>query len=361
MRPSSSNGGSRARRLSDTGAEIESADAIGTRDARSAGTTAEQRVAELAADVRDGLTRTQKTLPAKYLYDPLGMALFEAITELPEYGLTRAEERILDRHAEEIVARVPADIVVAELGAGSGRKTVRLLDAVLARQEAVTYVPIDLSETAQELCARVIGTRAGVRFQPFIGSYLDGLAHLSATRPHGTPLLLLFLGSSIGNFDEREQGQFLASVRAKLRPGDSFLLGADLQKPVDRLIAAYDDPLGVTAAFNLNVIARINRELGGDFDISGFRHEARWSERHKRVEMHLRSLRPQIVNIPGAGCRIALREGETIWTESSYKFAAADLEGLAAAAGFTEVRQWIDETWPFADVLWRVGRPERDH
>jgi dimethylhistidine N-methyltransferase len=308
--------------------------------------------AEFASDVRSGLLRPAKTLPSKYLYDALGSALFEAITELPEYGLTRAEQRILDRHAEEIVAGLPRGVAVAELGAGSGRKTLSLLDAILGRQRTVSYSAIDLSAAAQESCESVVGRRPGVRFRSIETPYLEGLARVDAARGEGAPLLLLFLGSSIGNFDVWEQRDFLAGVRSILREGDLLLLGADLQKPVDRLLAAYDDPLGITAAFDLNLLARINRELEGDFELREFRHEARWSAPWSRVEMHLRSLRDQVVTIPGARCRVGLREGETIWTESSHKFSTADLLDLAAATGFTGAAQWVDETWPFADVLW---------
>ena len=310
--------------------------------------------AELAADVRSGLAAPRKTLPSKYLYDAVGSALFEAITELPEYGLTRAEERILDRHAGRLAERLPRGIAVAELGAGSGRKTVRLLDALLARQRTVSYAAIDLSGAAQESCRLLVGSRPGVRFRSIEAPYLEGLALLEQAREPATPLLLLFLGSSIGNFGAEEQVEFLSRVRSALRPGDALLLGADLKKPVERLLAAYDDPLGITAAFNLNLLARINRELGGDFDLAGFRHEARWSEGWSRIEMHLRSVREQVVTIPGADLRVGLREGETIWTESSHKFTPADLRALAAATGYTCAAEWTDGAWPFADVLWTV-------
>lgn len=311
-----------------------------------------RRLSEFAADVRAGLSGPIKTLPSKYLYDELGSALFEAITDLPEYGLTRAEERILGGHALDIVARLPRGLAVAELGAGSGRKTVPLLEAILTRQRAVSYAAIDLSVAAQESCARLMGGRPGIRMRSIVASYLDGLASVAEARIHGTPLLVLFLGSTIGNLDRDEQSEFLRSARALLRTGDALLLGADLDKPVERVLAAYDDPLGVTAAFDLNVLARINRELGGDFNLDAFRHEARWSARWNRVEMHLRSLRDQVVRIPGARSRVALREGATIWTESSHKFALADLDDLAQASGFTGAAHWADEAWPFADVLW---------
>ena len=311
-----------------------------------------------AADVRAGLSGKIKALPSKYLYDPLGSALFEAITELPEYGLTRAEERILARHRGEIARQLPRGIAVAELGAGSGRKTVPVLDAILTRQHAVSYTAIDLSTAALDDCARLVAGRPGIRFRAIAATYLEGLAQVTAARTPGTPLLLLFLGSTIGNFDDGEQRTFLDGVRGLLREGDALLIGADLEKPVDRILTAYDDPLGVTAAFDLNVLARINRELHGDFDLKAFRHEARWSARFRRVEMHLRSMRPQLATIPGARCRVALREGETIWTESSHKFAPSDLPALASSAGFTSLAQWVDPEWPFADGLWSAGRAD---
>ena len=310
---------------------------------------------EFSTDVREGLARAQKALPSKYLYDALGSALFEAITELPEYGLTRAEERILGRHAGHLAALLPRGIAVAELGAGSGRKTLPVLDAILAGQRTVSYAAIDLSAAALDRCRNHLGSRPGVRFTSFEAPFVEGLARVEEARDGEAPLLVLFLGSTIGNFDVTEQLEFLDRVRSVLREGDALLLGADLQTSEERLLPAYDDPTGVTAAFDLNVLARINRELGADFELAAFRHQARWSEEAKRVEMHLRSLRHQEVTIPGARCRITLRERETIWTESSHKFTLDALGTRAAASGFVHVADWIDETWPFADVLWAVG------
>lgn len=309
-------------------------------------------LAEFAADVRTGLRRTPKTLPSKYLYDALGSALFDAITELPEYGLTRAEERILVGQAHAIAARLPHRVVVAELGAGSGRKTVPLLEALLTRQTTVSYAAIDLSASAQERCARLLAELRGVTFEAIEAGYLQGLARFNVGRAPQVPMLLLFLGSSIGNFDAREQRAFLRAARALMREGDALLLGVDLVQPAEHILAAYDDPLGVTAAFDLNLLGRINRELGADFDLSAFRHEVLWSESERRVEMHLRSLRAQSVRIPGAACRVQLAPGETIWTESSHKFVPDDLQALATSAGFVEAARFLDETWPFADILW---------
>jgi dimethylhistidine N-methyltransferase len=314
-----------------------------------------ESVSELAADVRDGLSRTPRTLPSKWLYDSAGSALFEAITELPEYGLTRAEERILGRYAGEVARRLHPGTIVAELGAGSGRKTIPLLEAIAARQPGVSYSAIDLSAAALERCAREVGGRPGVSFRAIEAPYLEGLAALDAVRPPRAPLLLVFLGSSIGNFDAGEQRAFLSSVRDRLRAGDALLIGFDLVKPVQQLLAAYDDPLGVTAAFDLNLLARINRELGADFDLGAFRHEARWSPAALRIEMHLRSLRPQTVTIPAASCRVTLAKGETIWTESSHKFEAGGLPRLALSSGFVETARWTDAGWPFADMLWLTG------
>ncbi len=218
---------------------------------------------EFARDVRAGLTRTeQKTLPCRYLYDEVGSALFDAITCLPEYGLTRADTRILQAHAGDLVEMLPPNVVVAELGSGSGAKTRPVLEQIHRRQVAV-YYPIDLSQTALAHCAVELGTTAAVL--PVEASYLDGLRRVAERRAPGQTLLVLFLGSTIGNFEPEAAIDFLLAIRLVLHPGDVLLLGTDLVKPVEQMIAAYDDAAGVTAAFNLNLLARINRELDGGF------------------------------------------------------------------------------------------------
>ncbi len=316
----------------------------------------EESIAEFADEVAAGLSRPQKTLPCKYLYDEVGSALFEAITLLPEYGVTRAEERLLQQQATGIAEALVPGVVVAELGSGSGRKTKAVLDALLSYQSEITYHPIDISRAALETCGLRIGATPRVHVRGVEGQYLDGLRQLGVAREAWPPMLVLFLGSNIGNFDRAEAHRFLSDVRACLRPGDALLVGADLRKSVDQLQAAYDDPAGVTAAFNLNLLARVNRELGADFDVRAFRHEARWCETESRVEMHLRSLTNQVVDIRRAGCRAGFRAGETIWTESSYKFRVEDLDALAAGAGFSVVGRWTSEGWAFAESLWVIRR-----
>ena len=306
---------------------------------------------EFAADVRAGLTRIgQKELPSKYLYDDVGSALFEVISHLPEYGLTRADERLLRRHAREIVDRVAGPVAVAELGSGSGRKTRWLLEAFCRRQRT-SYYPVEISHSALVMCQRELSDIDAISIVGFEREYLDGLLEVAAYRKDGQHLLVLFLGSTIGNFDRQAATNFLSNVRCILQPGDSLLLGTDLEKPSSQLIAAYDDELGVTAAFNLNLLARVNRELGADFDLMQFRHVARINPEARSVEMHLESTRQQVVSIPGADIRIEFQQGETIWTESSHKFSAEELFQTARDSGFRCEVQWIDEQWPFAENL----------
>src|SRR5579862_506136 len=306
---------------------------------------------EFAADVRAGLTRIgQKELPSKYLYDDVGSALFEVISHLPEYGLTRADERLLRRHAREIVDRVAGPVAVAELGSGSGRKTRWLLEAFCRRQRT-SYYPVEISHSALVMCQRELSDIDAISIVGFEREYLDGLLEVAAYRKGSQHLLVLFLGSTIGSFDRQAATNFLSNVRCILQPGDSLLLGTDLEKPSSQLIAAYDDELGVTAAFNLNLLARVNRELGADFDLAQFRHLAKINPEARSVEMHLESVRRQVVSIPGAEIVIEFQQGETIWTESSHKFSAEELFQTAREAGFRCEVQWIDEQWPFAENL----------
>jgi len=308
-------------------------------------------LAEFASDIRAGLThRPQKELPSKYLYDEIGSALFEVITALPEYGVTRADERLIRRHAPDIVARLPQPIAVAELGSGSGKKTRQILE-LLCRSQPTAYYPIEISRTALALCQRELGDIDAVSIVGCEREYLDGLAEVGSRRKEGEHLLVLFLGSTIGNFRRLAATRFLHDVRRMLCPGDSLLLGVDLEKPVPQLLEAYDDAIGVTAAFNLNILARINRELNADFVLRQFKHVARFSPEARSIEMHLRSSRKQQVSIPGAGLSISLLEGETIWTESSHKYLPAEILRMAADAGFRCDAQWIDEEWPFAENL----------
>ncbi len=306
---------------------------------------------DFAADVRAGLTLAgQKELPSKYFYDDVGSALFEVICRLPEYGLTRADERLLRRHASDIVDRVAGPVAVAELGSGSGKKTRWLLEA-LCRRQRTSYYPVEISRTALAMCERELSDIDSISIVGFEREYLDGLLEVAAYRKKGEHLLVLFLGSTIGNFDRPAGIKFLSDVRRILEPGDSLLLGTDLEKPRRQLLDAYDDALGVTAAFNLNLLARINRELNGNFKLSQFRHVAKINEEARSVEMHLESLRRQTVKIPNARVSVQFEEGETIWTESSHKYSVDEICRMAPNAGFRCQSQWIDQQWPFAENL----------
>jgi dimethylhistidine N-methyltransferase len=327
-----------ARATPPTPAARESRPAIGSSD-------------DLAQAVRAGLGRDgQKTLPSRFLYDALGSALFEAIGFLPEYGLTRADERILARCAPEIAALLPGPIAVAELGAGSGRKTRHVLAAIAAQRET-TYFPIDVSPSALERCRAEMSSLERVRIETLEADYLEGLRRAAGRRTAGERLLVMFVGSTIGNFDPPAAGDFLRAVRGTLSRGDALLLGADLVKPASLVIAAYDDALGVTAAFDKNLLVRINRELKGDFDLTRFSHEARWNAGERRVEMHLVARDAHAVTIGALGMTVAFRAGESIWTESSYKFERVQPAAMAHEAGFECVCQWTDPEWPFAEAL----------
>jgi L-histidine Nalpha-methyltransferase len=306
---------------------------------------------QFAADVRAGLTkRPQKELPSKYLYDDVGSALFEVISLLPEYGLTRADERLLRRHARAIVEQLPKSVIVAELGSGSGKKTRWLLEALCSRQQTY-YCPIEISSAALAMCERELRDLESISIVGFEREYLDGLLEVAARREDGESLLVLFLGSTIGNFDRPAGTRFLREVRHILQPGDALLLGTDLLKSIPELVRAYDDQLGVTAAFNLNLLSRVNRELAGDFCLGNFRHEARFNFEARSIEMHLRSLRQQTVRIAAADLTISFEPDETIWTESSHKFSQPEILQLALAAGFCCRAQWIDDEWAFAENL----------
>ena len=303
---------------------------------------------EFAREVHDGLTRDgQKALPCRYFYDAVGSALFQAISALPEYGLTRADDRVIRGCAGSVAAAVPG-AMIAELGSGSGAKTRWLIEACARGSRRPAYFPIDVSATALEGCARDLGKIA--RVTPLEASYLEGLSQVAARRTR-QPLLVLFLGSTIGNFTAEEAEAFLREVRRRLRPGDALLLGTDLEQHKERMLLAYDDAAGVTAAFNLNLLARINRELGGDFVLREYAHEARYDHARRRIEMHLRARSPQRVRVADAGVDVRIEAGETIWTESSHKFRVEDVARLARVTGFAVAGQWVDREWPFAETL----------
>ncbi|MGI8989156.1 MAG: L-histidine N(alpha)-methyltransferase [Bryobacteraceae bacterium] len=312
-------------------------------------------ITEFARDVLKGLGRDgQKELPSQYLYDDLGSALFDTITLLPEYGLTRADARLLARHGAEVIEHFPRNPLVVELGSGNGSKTHYMLEAA-GHRGPVHYIPVDISPAALEKCRDASQRILNVDVTPLTDSYLNGLYAAVEKRRPGQKLLVLFLGSTIGNFYLDAAESFLRQIRNALLPGDALLLGTDLLKPIEQMLIAYDDPIGVTAAFNLNLLSRMNRELGGDFHIRNFEHEVRFDERESRIEMHLRCSVPQSVVIEAIGLRIHMREGETIWTEASQKFRPEEVRAMAHRAGFECRSQWIDDEWPFAENLLIAG------
>jgi L-histidine N-alpha-methyltransferase len=282
--------------------------------------------------------------------DPLGSALFEAICRLPWYGVTRAEQRLLAREARAI-GRAADPAFVAELGPGSGEKLAVLVRGISWAQTQLHLHLIDISAAALELASHTLGDLPRTKVTSSRATYEDGLRELAHVRPAHGRAMVLFLGSNIGNFDPPHDVALLREVRAALRPGDTLLLGADLVKPEQDLLLAYDDPLGVTAAFNKNLLARINSELAGTFPLDRFAHRALWNPEASRIEMHLVSLVDQEVDIPGALCRIHFSRGETIWTESSYKYRTLDIERLGVEAGFVQRDQWIDREGQFALTL----------
>lgn len=305
-----------------------------------------------ALEVLDGLSAPQKKLSPRYFYDDLGSALFDAITLLPEYGLTRADERLLLQHARDIAGHAGPIRTVAELGSGSGKKTRHVLEAMSRRNALLRYRPIDVSQAALDACEKQLETVCEII--PVCDDWLQGLLKITQNRRKDEPLLLLFLGSSIGNLDRSDLPQFLRDLRSYLLPGDFFLLGADLVKDVGRMLAAYDDPTGVTAAFNLNLLSRINRELDADFDLRAFTHIARWHAGQRRIEMHLVSRCKQSIYLGALGTRLHFELGETIWTESSHKFTCGELDEYARSSGFQALMAWTDEEWPFVETLWRA-------
>jgi len=318
--------------------------------------SSEQLAADLAADVARDLSLTPKQLQSKYLYDALGSSLFEAICRLPWYRITRAEQALLERHASRVVARMcpqaDTEPLIVELGCGSGEKIVILAEALQASGHYGRVHLIDISRQALEQSERTLGRLRHISVVGHRVTYEVGLRHATRERDARNPVLVLLLGSNIGNFDPPAAQEFMRAIRGALQPGDALLLGADLVKPDVELQLAYDDPLGVTAAFNKNLLVRINRELGADFDLDTFAHVAAWNGAHKRVEMHLESLADQAVTI--AGRKVVFAKGERIWTESSYKYEPSDIDAMGHAAGFVTTEQWIDGVARFALTLLTV-------
>jgi dimethylhistidine N-methyltransferase len=311
----------------------------------------------VVAAVRDGLCRPRKHLPAWLLYDRRGSELFERITALPDYYLTRTERAILATHAPEMIDAAGPPLTVVELGAGTASKTGLLLTALLARQPRASYRPVDVSAPALAQAAAELSRVEGLTVDPVVARYPDELGFLSG--PAGRTLVL-FLGSNIGNFDPAAARALLAAVRRRLAPGDALLIGADLRKPAAELLPAYDDPEGITARFSKNVLLRLNRELRANFDLDRFGHLVRWNSSASRIEIYLESQQPQRVRLEALGVELRLRAGERIHLESSYKLSAPRLARLFASAGLRLERSWFDRARRFGVHLLRVPpRPPR--
>jgi L-histidine N-alpha-methyltransferase len=308
-----------------------------------------------ADDVRRGLTSEPKFLPPKYFYDALGSHLFEAICLLPEYYLTRAEDEIFAAHARDIARAAGAGettITLVELGSGSATKTRRVIDALLDAQPELLYVPVDISRAALEASAHtLLQSYPRLRVRAYAGDYDSALPRLLEGVDAHSRALVLFLGSNIGNFDRTAARDMMHALRRGLRTGGRLLLGADLRKERAVLEAAYDDALGVTAAFNLNILARINRDLGADFRVRDFRHVAFYDETEGRVEMHVESLRAQAVRLLALDLRVDFREGERIHTENSYKYDLREILRLAEETGFASTNTWLDDAERFSSNL----------
>jgi len=314
----------------------------------------------VASAAREGLSAVNKRLPPWLFYDHDGSRLFDQITQLPEYYLTRTEREIFSANAAEIVAQAaqangagPARLRIAELGAGSADKTRLLLKAAVHRQGTLLYEPVDVSASALEAAReRIEREIPGVQVTPRIMNYMHGL-DLQSSSP-GERRMVLYIGSSIGNFEPHQASQILEIICAGLEPGDTLLLGVDLQKDEDILLAAYDDTAGVTARFNLNMVARLNRELRANFDLAAFAHRAVWNPAESRIEMHLESLAEQRVKLPALDLEVAFAAGERMHTENSYKYAPGQAESMLAAAGFAAESTWTDARGWFAVCLARA-------
>jgi L-histidine Nalpha-methyltransferase len=307
---------------------------------------------EFAAEVRRDLALEPKQIQSKYLYDALGSSLFDAICRLPWYRITRAESRLLSLHGDAIVTAIADDDgTIVELGCGSGEKLVVLAEALQARGGSARVHLIDISSQALEQTEQRLGRLHHVSVVGHQSTYEVGLRRAVAQRQGDGPMLVLLLGSNLGNFDTPAAAAFLDRIRGALAPGDLLLLGADLVKSEASLLLAYDDPLGVTAAFNRNLLVRINRELGGDFDLSAFAHRAVWNAERQRIEMHLVSLVDQVVTVRAADSTVSFAANEWIWTESSYKYTPDQIVDMGAEANFATRDQWVDEDARFALTL----------
>jgi len=326
----------------------------GTGAGPEAGTNATGEAARVedavARAVREGLLASPKRLPPWLLYDDAGSALFDEITRLPEYYLTRTEHAILTENADTIVEAAGPPLSLVELGAGSATKTRLVIEAALRAQERALYVPVDVSAAALAAAERHLADVAGLTFCPVVARYPEELGWLAAV---GGRRLVMFLGSNIGNYEPREAAALLSAVRAELRPGDSMLVGADLRKDPALVLPAYDDAVGVSERFNLNLLERINRELDGAFDLRRFRHVARWNDAASRVELYLESRVRQTVAIRRLDLTVRFEAGEVMHMENSYKLTIAGLESLFRAAGLEPTRTFTDARGWFAVQLGR--------
>lgn len=299
----------------------------------------------------EGLRLQQKQISPVFLYDALGSKLFSAICALPWYSIRRAELALLSENANEIAASLRGPVRVIELGPGNGEKIEAVIKALEHRQPRVEVDFVDVSADAlQEAMHRFTHSRK-VFARYHIGVFEECL-DAALAGPAMERRLVAFLGSNLGNFAASAAEEFLLEIRHRLRPGDGILLGVDLVKPVDELLRAYDDPVGVTAAFNKNLLARINAVFGGNFDLAAFRHEARWEPVEKRVEMHLVSVRRQRVFLPGLDLDVAFEEGESIWTEASHKYTPDDVDALMQGAGLQRKDRWIDPHAGFMNAVY---------
>lgn len=310
-------------------------------------------IPEYAEEVVRGLTSRSKTLPCKLFYDELGSQLFEEITEVPEYYLTRSELEILQNCSQDIVQSAGSPVSVVELGAGTATKTSTLLRAVGRRQIRVKYFPIDISPSALgEAKKRVRSEFPGSLVQPIVADFGNGFRFLNEIGP--CRKLVLYLGSSIGNFDPDEAVAFLRKVHDQLSPGDSLLLGTDMVKSPEILVPAYDDAQGVTAEFNKNILRRINRELSADLDLTSFRHVAEWNPKRSRMEIYLQSTREQASMIGLTRTIVRFAAGERIHTENSYKYTLEMVERMLCVSGFNLEKTWFDQRKWFGLHLARV-------
>ena len=309
---------------------------------------------DFARDIRQGLSSDPKYLFPKYLYDELGSRLFEAICEVDEYYLTRAEDEILTTHADEIVATIPACETLIELGSGSAEKTRNILEALMRQRDQVLFVPVDISASAlKESSHALLDSYPKLRIDAYAAEYFQALDALEL--PSATPVLVLFLGSNIGNFEPDGALNFMRAMRRVLRKGDALLLGADLKKDRATLEAAYDDSLGVTRSFIVNELERINRELDANFDLWAFGLRSSYNESQGRVEVCLESLRPQSVEIRGLDLKLDFKTGERIHVENAYKFDLDGLRALGNQTGFDLEKTWLDKQERFSSNLFRAG------